>query len=196
MSSWCSVQATSESEKARIVAADLLRVGIGSQCEIFSATVTRVTRDVIRGVCVISPEGRHQAHVTFDFLDPNDGITIELLHTDDETDVSVSGTIRGIPSGPKDFGKIANAESEAPTIGHPMGDYILRVLFGTSIFWFWMLIFLFMSWKAMTGDVIERMGIEFGLGMIGFCFLMTAYGFVSVRHNRRRYPAALQTKNF
>jgi hypothetical protein len=46
-------------------------------------------------------ESKTEARITFSFLDPGDGFAVEVLHTGDDTEITVKGTIKGLPDGIK-----------------------------------------------------------------------------------------------
>lgn len=46
---------------------------------------------------------------TFDFLDPNDGAALEILHTSEKKNPKVLGTIRGVPKGIVSWGDFSEA---------------------------------------------------------------------------------------
>lgn len=74
--------------------------------KILSLRICKRTRDVNKLSVQLDPGQPCEANITFDFLDPKDGVIIELLHTCSTLPVELSGTIKGIPNGIKNFGTI------------------------------------------------------------------------------------------
>lgn len=120
---------------ADIVPGDPLRLEFDEGDEIVKARVVRTTRSV-NNIQVDSPAKSHRALLTFDFLDPGDGVVLELLHTSALRFPKVAGTIKGIPRGLVDvagsskikvLGKIADR--------FPLGRWFLigMLIFGVAM---------------------------------------------------------------
>lgn len=86
---------------ADIVASDPLRVALPDDTRVLRARLLRVTREV-NGVAV-HQEAVNEALISFDFLDPGDGATIEVLHTGGAVQRQLKGTIKGIPGGVEEY---------------------------------------------------------------------------------------------
>jgi hypothetical protein len=86
-------------EGKSIVKGDLLRIEFNEEEEIIRAAKIRSTRDVNNFMIYINEESKNSLICTFEFLDPGDGVTIEILHTDIERMPDVRGTIKGMPNG-------------------------------------------------------------------------------------------------
>jgi len=87
------------------VASDPLRVQLEAGTQVLKHTILKETRSVngVRAEC-----SSHQPHVitvVFDFLDPTDGVTIEVLHSGPRKELRVAGTIKGIPKGITNHGR-------------------------------------------------------------------------------------------
>jgi len=80
-----------------IVADDPLRLIAAEGVKILRVQVLEKTRDVIVGD--IPNISEKQANVRFRYLDANDGIAVEVLHTGGMDAISVAGAIKGIPRG-------------------------------------------------------------------------------------------------
>jgi hypothetical protein len=52
------------------------------------------------------PTKANRIVLSFDYLNPGDGAVFELLHTDKKPYPVVVGTIRGVPNGVRDWGRI------------------------------------------------------------------------------------------
>ena len=85
----------------RIVEDDPLRCEFESDTQILQMNIVKPTRAVNKFTVTLQPRKQNEALLTFDFLDPNDGAFIEILHTCKKRYPKVTGTIRGIPKGIK-----------------------------------------------------------------------------------------------
>ena len=72
---------------------------------ILSSKIIAFTREVNNASVIKDQKHEHIAGLTFEFFDPNDGVTIEFLHTDKERYPSITGTIKGVPDGICDAGR-------------------------------------------------------------------------------------------
>jgi hypothetical protein len=54
----------------------------------------------------MAPEKPHQLCVTFDYLDPDDGMALEVIHSSPLDKVSVLGSVRGMPRGIANHGRV------------------------------------------------------------------------------------------
>ncbi|MFL6255128.1 MAG: hypothetical protein ACJ74T_08890 [Pyrinomonadaceae bacterium] len=97
-------------EGERIVESDPLRIVVSPGGEILTSEVI-TSRDVLALACKPFPGKPNELEITFDFLDTRDGALIRLTHTGNKK-TRVRGTIRGIPEGVKDIGKIPPAVSK------------------------------------------------------------------------------------
>lgn len=79
--------------------------------DVLEATLVKTTRDA-PSVSVRVDEGR--CFVEFDFLDREDGATIDLLHTAADAAPSWSGTVKGMPEGIQDFGTLVPSNTRKP----------------------------------------------------------------------------------
>lgn len=86
-----------------VVSSDPLRFEVLKDEKILKYAILRQPRDVNGWVLRLKPANR--VDLRFDFLDPGDGITIEITHTQPRSGVSLCGTIRGMPVGLQDFGR-------------------------------------------------------------------------------------------
>jgi hypothetical protein len=89
-----------------IVQDDPLCIDVGADASIVACSLLKSTRPVIQATCSHSTQGKSCAAVSFSFLDSGDGMVVEILHTGEQRYPTVSGTIRGIPRGLKNRGKV------------------------------------------------------------------------------------------
>lgn len=88
-----------------IVEKDPVRVIFSPESRILRAQVATATRAVNMFAIRLNPEHPNEALCEFDYLDPGDGVRLEILHTDEERYPTVKGTIRGLPEGMSNWGK-------------------------------------------------------------------------------------------
>ena len=94
---------------SEVVSADPLRFEADDpEVKILSARIIRVTRDVDQAELEVT---ENIVLLKFDFFDPKDGVTLEVIHTGIGRRVYCRGTIRGIPQGIKnaDGSKLPNS---------------------------------------------------------------------------------------
>jgi uncharacterized membrane protein YbaN (DUF454 family) len=99
---WNSGNATIEGGK--IVATSPLRIVTSEGSEILDAAVSTATREANRFTVKLRDNLPNELECSFDYLDPNDGVIVSVLHTGNWR-VNVVGDIQGIPSGPSDAGE-------------------------------------------------------------------------------------------
>ncbi len=107
---WNSGNATVNGEN--IVADDPLRFEFGESGEVLSASVVRFTRESSKFAVDINPHSPNEVIFRFDYLDAGDGAVVELLHTAEEARPTVNGSIRGIPKGILNRGRILPSAQE------------------------------------------------------------------------------------
>ena len=83
-----------------VVQEDPIRVDVGADSSVVACSVLRSSRQVLNASCQRSATDAQIATISFSYLDPNDGLVVEILHTGMERYPTVKGTIRGIPQGP------------------------------------------------------------------------------------------------
>jgi len=82
-----------------IVQLDPVRIELEPGSEILKIKISKVSRSVINFDVIKDNIQPHIANISFDYLDPNDGATLEILHTGESINPKVLGTIKGIPKG-------------------------------------------------------------------------------------------------
>lgn len=92
-----------------VVASDPLRFVFPPGTRVLQARVVKATRPVIGFDVTANPNAPNEALLTFDFLDIRDGAVVEILHTSEERYPQVQGTIRGLPEGLRDWGRVVPA---------------------------------------------------------------------------------------
>jgi hypothetical protein len=89
---------------ADIVSDDPIRVVVSQESQVLQARVIASTRPVVKFHVRLQPCVSNSVVCEFDFLDPDDGAIIEILHTDEANYPNILGTIRGMPRGLRDWG--------------------------------------------------------------------------------------------
>ena len=95
-----------------IVNADPLRIVLSEEAKILRTLVTVATRKVNQFVVRVHPERPNEAFCTFDYLDPGDGVRVEILHTSEKGRPDLRGTVRGLQRGVSAWGKIRTSSDD------------------------------------------------------------------------------------
>ena len=103
----------------QIVEKDALRIELMNTATVLDFNMTLCTREV-NAFELAASKNRDFISCEFDFLDPGDGAVITVLHTG--TDVKVVGTIRSMPKGLLDLGRL---EEEEPRSRWTLAAWIL-----------------------------------------------------------------------
>ena len=96
----------------RIAENDPLKICFNRGDEILNCTIVK-TKEANDLRVVKSSDEPHQLLVSFSYLDPGDGASIELLHTSEDRYPRICGSIMGLPRGFEDLGAIRTAEALA-----------------------------------------------------------------------------------
>ena len=107
---WNSGKTTLNGES--IVADDPLRLEFSGDGEVLSANIVAFTRRSNKFMAKINLNSTNEVICTFDYLDAGDGAVIELLHTDEKRYPKVQGTIRGVPKGILDWGRVIPSRTQ------------------------------------------------------------------------------------
>lgn len=87
-----------------IVKSDPLRLEFKESEEIIGASILKSTKEVNQFEIMNDENKRNVLNIDFEYLDPNDGVTIEILHTDIMRYPEFKGTIKGMPDGVVNWG--------------------------------------------------------------------------------------------
>jgi hypothetical protein len=110
-----------------LVAEDSLRVEVPQEARILSYSILQQTRTV-NGWKIDQPSSS-RLNLSFDFIDPRDGINLEVLHTAPVSRIDLKGTIKGMPTGIKDYGR----PRWSPYRHRPPGSRYRRVVVAVPI---------------------------------------------------------------
>jgi len=82
-----------------------LRVELKEGSSLLKVSVLKCSREVSSCSVGRRKDSQRIADIHFDFLDPGDGIAFEILHSGSRRDLDILGTLRGMPSGIKNYGR-------------------------------------------------------------------------------------------
>ena len=181
-----------------IVLDDALRCELSPEALALEVQIVKHTRDANKFTATIDQTCRNRVVLSFDYLDPQDGAVIEVLHTDSIRDPTIKGTIRGVPNGILDWGSTYEWSQVLPSkrstkfvIFFMRVFPIVAVVVGLGI--------LFASFVATNSfltflDSPISSSMNFGertlIGIVGFAYSIP--GAVALWISRRRYPKALR----
>lgn len=181
-----------------IVQSDPVRIIFSDRTHVLRLRVVSSTRATIAFAAKINPEQDNEVLCTFDYLDGGDGAVVEILHTDEKRFPLVCGTIRGIPEGLKDCGRIMfGVEASGPfssrtrriMLGVPFLLGVLILIMGLlrQFLLAWFPFLQTFMWKNVTPESspVHASAIMFGmLYAVGFGYLLWS--------TRRRFPPNLK----
>ncbi len=170
-----------------IVQSDPLRLVI-QDGRVLSATVLKRSRDVNQVEAVIDPNVTTEVVLRFAFLDSSDGAVVEILHTSENRHADFVGTVRGLPKGIQDLGRIAGRrfiQRAFPLVISPRklgwlgsGMGIVIALVG-------------LLWPDTNLDEAANINLHRGLILAGVGAFYTLLGITLIILTRRRYPKEL-----
>jgi len=179
---------------------DPFRLEIENNKEILSIKIIKSTREVI-DFNIYSEKYTNFHKVNFDYLDPNDGAVIEVLHNGSIDDLKLKGTVMGIS-------KIKNMESNKEsnkenffikTVNEsfifnsilisnaPRAFGILIFLIGCSMAFFAGYLYLNPETKIVTQ-------ISDGKSVLMGSLIYIVFGLIVILFNKRQYPKNLEIK--
>lgn len=176
-----------------VVQSDPIRVVFSEGTQLLRARVVRITREVNAVEIAINHE-IGSVDVFFDFLDPGDGVAIEVLHSGNRPAALLVGTVRGLPAGVRSVGPIPTEQGpmRLPLIGRSrtiaaVGTILGLGLAGMAGFAPWLSQYLpaFFDSSA-AGRPTQPEWWMVGVGLL-YAAPFLALGWV----RRRRFPAIL-----
>lgn len=91
---------------SQVVDSDPVRLELTKEGEILKVDVLRHSR-ASNMVRIIPRNGSlNIVDIPFDYFDPKDGISLEVIHSSTKNSIKCMGTIRGIPKGISNYGKL------------------------------------------------------------------------------------------
>lgn len=157
-----------------LVKSDPLRIEVSEAGQILKYTILRQTRSV--NMWKIDQSSLNRLDLTFDFVDPGDGINLEVIHSQTRDEFVVVGTIMGIPKGLLDYG--------LPWLGTRRPQSRVYLAINVSIGAIMMLF-------ALLAPQLNQ-GVRWVMGGVGFLNAALA-GFL-LWSAQRWYPASLTPK--
>lgn len=83
-----------------IVQSDPLRMSFADDARVLRAQVLTQTRTTSN--LAVEFRSQNEALITFDYMEPGDGCLIEVLHTGDVAERQLTGSVMGMPRGPRE----------------------------------------------------------------------------------------------
>ena len=162
--------------------------------EILKARVAAFTRAANKISIEVPSHSKNRAILSFDFLDPGDGVRIEILHTSKQRFPAISGTVRGIPKG------ILSLQST----GSPLQSVATRLLRHWALDRIYIAFGLFAiiigslpkTWLSPIRGFLESVNLkQFRIALLMLGFLYLVWPIVDfLRYQRRRYPPILDSE--
>jgi hypothetical protein len=189
---WNSGKSTINGES--IVGDDPLRLEFGKKAEILSAHIVAFTRQTNKFTAKINPAASNEVLCSFDYLDEGDGATVEVLNTGEERYPKVLGSIRGIPKGILNCGRISPPpESRVPKFpfrflkAYSIGVSVIGLLFIAA---------------GLLAPVLDKLSasetetsISTRLAFIIFGLTISAFFSFFLWITRRRFPKSLSIED-
>jgi hypothetical protein len=165
-----------------IVQDDPLRFSFQTPGKILSASVAKVTRGTNKFATTI-PEGQpNELLCQFDYLDPGDGATIDLLHTAEHGPWCL-GTIWAVPAGVQDWSGSGLFSPELPAVA-----YLTRFMRAVGV-----LAPVFGVLLIALAFYVDRWDVRFPLLFLGLIYLL---GGLADWRIRRRVSSQLRMGDF
>lgn len=158
---WNSGKATIDGKN--IIVDDPLRFEISEGEQILSANVLKLTRDCTKFKAYVNPKELNQLICTFEYLDPDDGAVIEILHTDAKKYPQEKGIIKGIPKGLLDMGPII-ALNNRNYIAKGLNVFPLKLIYRKSFLY---LVISVSGIILLTGIFYKMLNIPFLMEILG-----------------------------
>ena len=111
---------------------------------ILSHKILKRTKAVNNFSVVKNKECPHQLLASFDYLDPKDGIVLEILHDSEKKHPEITGIIKGIPKGFIDLGIVPSKQNKVKSslgrsIVNPKPVLVMALIIGLGITFFGLL---------------------------------------------------------
>lgn len=101
-----------------IVAKDPLRFYVGGDGQILSALILKSSRAVNDfSIPKLPSTNLNEIEFTFSFLDKNDGVVVEILHTSTDRKPRIKGTLKGLPQGFRNLGQFTRPKPQKRNTG-------------------------------------------------------------------------------
>lgn len=185
----------------QMVEDDPLRFTFDGSDEILKAHIATSSRDVNKFSVAVPPDSKNMARVGFDFIDPNDGVRIDLLHTSPRRFPRISGTFRGIPKGIIDltvsakpsFGlELSRIFRNKLVLGILLGVGLLAILISLLPSESLLVVKDFLGSKTEKDPTRELVSLRIAIAIVGILYtLMPIMVFLNLR---TKYPSSLDVQ--
>lgn len=144
---WNAGNATLDGES--VAPMEPIRLELPKGAEFLTASVQPLPRPATNVQVAVHPALPNVARITFDFLDPDDGAVLALVHTAESDAIEVKGVIKGIPAGvvvkrPNPFQVIV--VDRGPVGIRKLGNFIGMAITGLVL---WGLDFHMLTWAVL-----------------------------------------------
>lgn len=174
-----------------VVQSDPLRVNIEEDGAVLSATVLKTSRDVCQFQANMSADKQTQVNLGFEFLDAGDGAVVEILHTSEKRVADIEGTIRGLPKGLDNLGRITaigRVRRPFPFRGSPRKLGFAAALIGALAVFAALLV----PWDSIPKLSAQDPPVRWVAAGAGALYFLLGCALVVL--TRRRYPPALHVE--
>lgn len=168
-----------------IVSKDPLRFHVGDDGRILSAVILKSSRAVNDFSIPLPPDiSVNEIEFTFNFLDKNDGVVVEILHTSTDRKPCIKGTLKGLPQGFRNLGQFTRPKPQKKKRSGPLAA-LTGVVFNPIVFA--CACFMFSIYGPRPEGISQStyVGLMGALG--GFCGMWVINSWAT----RRRYPKSL-----
>ncbi|WP_164699521.1 hypothetical protein [Pseudomonas sp. BRG-100] len=171
-----------------IVDKDPLRFCVGADGQILSISVLKVGRQVNDFAFTSPRKEMSEAEFTFNFLDADDGVVVEILHTSTDRQPRIKGTLRGLPQGFRNFGQFTRPKPQKKKRSRPLSAFT-AVVFSPLVFFCASLVYAFYGPRPEVISADAFNGLMGGLGGVSGMLLVNAWA------TRRKYPKSLHLES-
>jgi hypothetical protein len=112
-------------DRAAFVDRDPLRLTFGKDVTVLQVQVLESTRDVVEFTANVSKDKPEDILLSFDFLEPEDGARLAVLHTGDATRPGGLGTLKGVRRGLINAGKFDTSDTVASSRWQIFGFFLV-----------------------------------------------------------------------
>ena len=181
----------------QIVSSDPLRVEVEEGSEILKIDILKTTREVNAFKLSHREESKRIVDINFQYLDPGDGLSLNILHSGDRGDLELLETVRGIPSGVSNYGRgpwsLAQQFARLPIPFKSVRTFFVIILvIGLFIMLFGLLAPYLVIWFPKLsghGSTRDIIGSRWPAVAAGALYVIMATLALWIR--RKRYPALL-----
>ncbi len=176
-----------------VITSDPISISFNETDNILSYKILKSTKKVNNIQITKNIANTHQLILNFDYLDPEDGFILEILHDSELRTPKITGTIKGIPHGIIDLGNVnfqqkqTKQYSKIRTIfNHPKLIFFVTLLMGISIITFGLLP---IEYRQTVDGLF--LASNHPLMFIIFGSIYTLVPLIGLLLGRKKYPKAL-----